>query len=95
MIQAKYIWSKDISFYVRAMVLAGDVLFVAGAEKITDMDSIRPSGKLFLRAVSASDGKTLAEYKLTSCPVYESFAVSKGSLYFTTMDGKVHCWKEK
>ena len=93
--QAKYHWSKDISFYVRTMVLAGDVLFIAGTRKITDIDSLQPSEDARLWALAAKDGKNLAKYKLDACPVYESFAVCSGRLYFTTVDGKVHCWEEK
>ncbi|MHC4096136.1 MAG: outer membrane protein assembly factor BamB family protein [Planctomycetota bacterium] len=46
----------------------------------------------FLRVVSASDGKKLAEYKLESVPVWDSMAASNGRLYLATKNGKVLCF---
>lgn len=44
-----------------------------------------------LWAVSASDGKKLAEYALDSPPVFDGMAAANGRLYFSTIDGKVVC----
>jgi outer membrane protein assembly factor BamB len=52
------------------------------------------SGAL-LWAVSASDGKKLAEYKLRSLPVWDGMAASRGRLYLATMDGEVISYSEK
>jgi len=48
------------------------------------------SGAL-LWAVSASDGKKLAEYNLQSPPVWDGMAAANGRLYMSTTDGKVLC----
>jgi hypothetical protein len=48
------------------------------------------SGALLL-AVSASDGRKLAEYKLDSAPTWDGMAAASGRLYLSTMDGKVLC----
>ncbi len=48
------------------------------------------SGAILL-AVSASDGKKLAEYKLDSAPTWDGMAAASGRLYLSTMDGKVLC----
>jgi outer membrane protein assembly factor BamB len=48
------------------------------------------SGALLL-AVSASDGKKLAEYPLDSAPTWDGMAAASGRLYLSTMDGKVLC----
>ena len=45
-----------------------------------------------LWAVSTEDGKKLAEYALDALPVFDSMAVTKGQLFFTTEDGNVHCF---
>ena len=45
-----------------------------------------------LRAVSADDGKKLAEYKLRSPPVWDGLAAANGKLFLATMDGKVICF---
>jgi hypothetical protein len=44
-----------------------------------------------LWALSAEDGKKLAEYKLDTLPVFDSMAAANERLYFTTTDGKVVC----
>ena len=46
-----------------------------------------------LWAVAADDGSELAEHTLAAAPVYDSFAASGGRLYFTTVDGRVVCYR--
>ncbi len=48
-----------------------------------------------LWAVSAEDGKKLAEYKLQSPPVFDGMAAAGGQLYLSTMDGNVVCFKAR
>jgi len=48
-----------------------------------------------LWAVSAKDGKKLAEYKLDALPVFDTMAAANGRLYFATTDGKVRCYTAK
>jgi len=45
-----------------------------------------------LWAVSAKDGRKLAEYELGSPPVFDGMAVGDGRLYLTTVGGKVLCF---
>jgi hypothetical protein len=40
-------------------------------------------------AVSAVNGKKLAEYKLASLPVWDGMAAANGELYMTTLQGDV------
>jgi outer membrane protein assembly factor BamB len=91
--QVKYIWSKPIPFYPRAMLLAGETLFIAGPEDVLDFDEKDPAGKVSFWAVSTEDGSVKAEYTLKVSPVYDSFAASEGRLYFTTVDGRVICYQ--
>ena len=44
-----------------------------------------------LRAVSAADGKTLAEWKLDALPSWDGMAAARGRLFFSTTDGRVIC----
>ncbi|MGD2175526.1 MAG: PQQ-binding-like beta-propeller repeat protein, partial [Candidatus Brocadiaceae bacterium] len=44
-----------------------------------------------LWAVSATDGTTLAEYKLDAPPIFDGMAAANGRLYIATADGKVLC----
>jgi outer membrane protein assembly factor BamB len=48
-----------------------------------------------LWAVSAENGKKLAEYKLESLPVWDGLIASGGKLYLTTMNGEIICLSEK
>jgi outer membrane protein assembly factor BamB len=48
-----------------------------------------------LWAVSANDGKKLAQYKLDSLPVWDGMIASAGKLYLTTMNGEVACLSQK
>ena len=91
--QVKYLWSKAIPFYPRAMLLAGNTLFIAGPSEILDFASKSPTGEVWLWTVSTEDGNKKAQYKLKAAPVYDSFAASQGNLYFTTVDGRVVCYQ--
>jgi hypothetical protein len=91
--QVNYIWSKPIPFYPRAMLLAGETLFIAGPEDVLDFDEKDPAGKVSFWAVSTEDGSKMAEYTLRVSPVYDSFATADGRLYFTTVDGRVMCYQ--
>ena len=47
-----------------------------------------------LWAVSATDGKKLAEYRLQSLPVWNGMIASRGKLYLATMDGQLISYSE-
>jgi outer membrane protein assembly factor BamB len=93
--KVKYFWSKAIPFYPRAMLLAGETLFIAGPSEILDFNSKDPTGEVWLWAVSTEDGTKKAEYKLKTAPVYDSFAASGGNMYFTTVDGRIVCYQSE
>jgi hypothetical protein len=46
-------------------------------------------------AVSAIDGKKLAEYKLDSLPAWDGMAAAGGKLYLSTMKGELACFSRK
>ena len=48
-----------------------------------------------LLAVSASDGKPLADYRLDSLPVWDGMVAANGRLYIATGDGNVSCFAGK
>jgi hypothetical protein len=82
---------------VRAMVLAGDTLFIAGPpDVVADED---PAGAFEGRrgadlwALSAATGETLREIQhLKVPPVYDGLIAAEGSLYLSAKDGRVHCF---
>jgi len=96
-------WSVNIPITGKAMVLADDVLFVAGTRAhfpprnpVTKYEQAY-EGKLggVLWAASAKDGSKLAEYKLDAAPAWDSLAVADGRLYICTADGRLTCFAGK
>jgi len=86
-------WTKRVAIQVRAMVLAGKVLFAAGpALETSDRPQERnASGGAVLMAVSASDGTELARYELDSPPVFDGMAAANGRLYLSLENGRILC----
>ena len=82
-------WSKSVPIQVRAMLLAGEVLFIAGPPAKDDNSSP------LLLAVSSKDGAELARCPLNAAPVFDGLAAAGGRLYVATMDGNVHCLVER
>ncbi len=86
-------WSKPASVHVRAMVLAGDVLFAAGAgpapSKAPDKQSVSPEPLLL--AISASDGSELARYPIAAAPVFDGMSAAGGELLLALGNGQLLC----
>ena len=91
--KVNYVWSKSIGIYPRAMLLAGETLFLAGPSNVNDFFAGAPAADVLLLAVSTEDGAKTSEIKLKASPVYDSFAACNGRLYFATVDDRVTCWK--
>ena len=94
-------WRLHIPITGKAIAMAGDVLFVAGEPMKFDDPSYKNyvaayAGKLGgrLLAVSATEGKTLAEYKLKAAPAWDSIAIANRRLYIALADGTVQCLGE-
>jgi len=91
-------WFNWVPVRIRAMVLAGQTLFVAGLPDVLDAKDIMASFEgrkgAVLRAHSAADGKMLTERKLTAPPVFDGLIAVGGRLYMTLTDGKVVCMGE-
>ena len=87
----------------QAMVLARQTLLVAGPpDKVSQIphnpSSVDPLAEALgaerggrLVAVSAPDGKILADYELKSPPVFDGMAAALGRLYVSTKIGEVVC----
>jgi outer membrane protein assembly factor BamB len=89
-----YKWSNRVEPEVRAMVLAGDVLFVAGPHGETHKNQAAFEGNkgISLQAYSTSDGAKLADYELKSLPVFDGLIAARGQLYLATKDGRILCF---
>ena len=78
-------WSLRLPLRPRAMVRAGEFLFIGGESE----DAKAKAGAL--RTVACGDGKTLAVRPLDSAPVWDGMAVAEGRLYVAMADGSIAC----
>jgi len=93
-------WETDVPLQIRAMVLADRVLFLAGwrdsvgIEEGTGValgDESERQPEAVLWAVSSDNGERLAEYELTSRPVFDGLIAASGRLYVSLKNGTVLC----
>ena len=96
-------WTCRIPVLGQAMVLADQTLFIAGppdpvaevphepagVDPLAEALEAKSGGRLLV--VSATDGKTLAEYELKSPPVFDGMAAAGGRLYLSTKNGEIVC----
>ena len=93
------VWTHWLPVRIRAMVKAGDTLFVAGPPDVFDPKDpyaafeARKGARLV--AVSASSGKKLAETPLDCPPVFDGMIAAGGCLFASMRDGCVVCLAPK
>jgi hypothetical protein len=93
--KVKHKWTKRIDVLTRAMVLAGDTLFVAGppdvfiGKKLPGSPPDESRGLLW--AVSTKDGEKIKACDLSSGPVFDGMAAAYGGLYISLKNGNVVC----
>ena len=90
------LWAQWLPVRIRAMVKAGDTLFVAGPP-----DELAPNdpyaafeGRRGARlvTVSAKDGARIDEQKIDAPPVFDGLIAAEGSLYMCLEDGSLSCF---
>jgi len=90
------LWQTKIPLTGKAIALADDVLFVAGAPAVFPEGDLAKAyeGRMggVIWAASATDGRKLMEYKLEAAPEWDSLAATTGRLFLCTTDGRVHCF---
>jgi outer membrane protein assembly factor BamB len=86
-------WNVSVPLHVRAMLHAGDVLFVAGApaEGGERSGTPRDTDEGLLMAMSAGNGNVLSKISLGSPPVFDGMAAAGGRLYLSLENGSVTC----
>ena len=86
-------WEKRVMIQVRAMILAGNIMFLAGPSAQAVFGPQEPDEKqgALLIAVSASDGAKLTQCQLDSSPVFDGMAAAYGRLYISMNDGSLLC----
>lgn len=79
-------WRKSIDQpkQIHAMVIAGDLLVVTGANR-------RESSTGFLMVMSRTDGKILSETPLASAPVFDGIAVAQNRIFVSLQSGDLVC----
>jgi len=89
----KFAWNRDVPLLARAMVLAGDALWLAGPPDQALRSALAFHGKRggILCAVAAKDGTTLAQHKLAALPVHDGMAAAGGCLYLSLTNGELAC----
>jgi len=87
-------WQHPFPMHVRAMVLAGRMLFVAGpkGDWINSADVFEGRKGISLSALSASDGKVISEVALPALPVFDGLAAAYGQLFLSDEKGVVTCF---
>ena len=89
------VWHQWVPVRIRAMVLAGERLFVAGPPDVVDPDDPMAAfdGRkgAVLRVHSAADGRMLSEQKLDSPPVFDGLIAAGGRLYLSMTNGRLLC----
>ncbi len=89
-------WKNMIPVRVRAMVLTGDILFVAGVPDVIDPDdplaAFEGRAGAVLQAYSTADGSRLWSRKLSSVPAFDGLSAASQRLYLVTLDGKLICF---
>jgi len=100
------IWADAASPIVRAMVLAGGRLAIAGPVDLGRKDpqtlaftnepealsAFEGKKGILLRIVRAADGKTLSECELSAMPAFDGMAAAGGRLFLSTLAGEVVCF---
>jgi outer membrane protein assembly factor BamB len=93
-------WNIFVPIRVEAMVAAaGNTLYLAGSPDQVDRED--PWGAIegrkggLLWAVSADDGKKLAELRIDRPPVFDGLIAAGGRLFLSLTDGEVICLKGK
>jgi outer membrane protein assembly factor BamB len=93
------LWMLWLPVQIRAMVKAGDTLFVAGVPDVLDPNdpyaAFEGRKRALLVAVSATDGNKLSELPLEYPPVFDGMIAAGGRLYACLQDGSVVCLAEK
>ena len=88
-------WASSIPLTGKALVLAGDTVFVAGTPAVFPADDLAKAyeGRMggVLWAASATTGEKLGEVKLDAPPTWDGMAVANGRLYLSLNNGAVLC----
>jgi hypothetical protein len=97
------LWATELPMRPRAMIRAGQTLFVGGMTNEFQPDdpsapvnaAYKGEGQGLLRIVSGTSGRTLGEVQLDAPPVWDGIAAANGRLFVSTRAGAVVCLADK
>ena len=91
------LWASEVPVRVRALVLAGDTLFAAGAplDAFNELGERDPDCRGLLLAVSSRTGKIVDRFETETPPVFDGMAAAGGRLYVTLENGRLICLEGK
>jgi hypothetical protein len=84
-------WERAVPIQVRALILAGGVLYAAGPEARDRQFTLDPPAPVWLLALAAGDGRELARHPLDAPPVFDGLAAAGNRLYAALENGRVVC----
>jgi outer membrane protein assembly factor BamB len=88
-------WQQMVPLRIRAMVLAGDVLFAAGLPDVLDegdpVGAFEGRKGTFLCAYDAESGKELSKMELPGPVAFDGMSAVEGKLFVALEDGRVVC----
>jgi outer membrane protein assembly factor BamB len=85
----RIVWSKNLPFLAKSIVLTQDALLVAGGQSLIESTERHGKGRFWI--VSRSDGTKQGEFKLPAAPVLDGMAFTKTGVFVSTIDGSVLC----
>jgi hypothetical protein len=92
-------WQKMVPLRIRAMVLAGERLFVAGTPDVLDpkdpLGAFEDRAGAMLQVFSTRDGSLVKSHTLSSPPAFDGLSTARGRLYMATRDAKVICFGDE
>jgi outer membrane protein assembly factor BamB len=92
-------WSVELGIRPRAMLRAGELLFLGGmpyaADRVDPGATYEGSEGGLMWVMSTSNGQKLAEYSLDSPPVWDGMAAANGRLYLSLENGRLLSLVEK
>ena len=81
------VWSKNLPFLAKSIVLTRDALLVAGGQSLTDGPEQHRPGEFC--AVSRSNGTWLSGCNLPAPPILDGMAFTKAGVFVCAIDGSV------
>lgn len=86
-----HLWKQPLPMHPRAMLKAGDSIFIGCAENAEQLVTDKPGGKILV--MSTADGSRIGEIAIESPPVFDGMATAGGKLFVSHKNGRLTCFK--